>query len=337
MRRTLLFFLLCVLSGPSLWAQLDSIIFKNGNYIVGEIKDMDRGVITVETDYSDSDFKIEWDGIREIYSQTSFLITLSTGRRYNGRIESSSDSKVNLLLDDGQMVETDILDIVFLKEVDDSFLSRLYAAVDVGFSITKAQNLRQLTLGANVGYLAQRWSTDLNFSSVTSNQDEVAPIRRVNGGITYRYFLPKDWYLLVSMNFLSSTEQKINLRTTGKTGLGKYLIHTNQTYWGLQAGVNYNNEDFSDDSPDRRSLEGFFGTELNMFDIGDFSLLTRAMVYPSFTESGRWRVDLGLDTKYDLPLDFYIRLGFNLNYDNQPVEGAADTDYTLQTAFGWEW
>jgi hypothetical protein len=48
-------------------------------------------------------------------------------------------------------------------------------------------------------------------------------------------------------------------------------------------------------------------------------------------------VDFAFDTKYDLPLDFYIRLGLTLNYDNQPVEGAGETDYVFQTSFGWEW
>jgi hypothetical protein len=54
------------------------------------------------------------------------------------------------------------------------------------------------------------------------------------------------------------------------------------------------------------------------------------------TESGRWRIDYSFDTKYDLPLDFYIKVGFTLNYDNQPVAGASKTDYVFQTTFGWE-
>ena len=74
-----------------------------------------------------------------------------------------------------------------------------------------------------------------------------------------------------------------------------------------------------------------------MFDIGDLSLLTKAMAYPSITEAGRWRADFNFDMNYDLPLDFYIKLGFSLNYDNRPVEGASETDYVLHTGFGWEW
>ena len=47
-------------------AQTDSLIFKNGNVVVGEIKSMAMGVLTFKTDYSDSDFKIEWGEIDQV-------------------------------------------------------------------------------------------------------------------------------------------------------------------------------------------------------------------------------------------------------------------------------
>lgn len=84
-------------------------------------------------------------------------------------------------------------------------------------------------------------------------------------------------------------------------------------------------------------MEGYLGTELNLFDIGDLSLITTAKVFPGITEKGRWRADFNFDMKYDLPLDFYIKLGYSLNWDNQPVEGAEAVDYVLHTGFGWEW
>jgi hypothetical protein len=322
----------------SLFAQSDSLILKNGNVIIGEIKNMDRGVLTIETDYSDSDFKIEWDGINEIHTVSSFLITLSDGRRYNGTIESILDSTAVKLLDPDEGTQTsEINDIVFLKSVDEGFWSRLYASIDLGFSHTKANNLRQVNLRSTLGYLAERWSADANINTVQSTQDEVEPTRRSDAGLNYRYYLPVDWYVPVDLTFLSNTEQKLDLRTNAKMGIGKYLIHTNRTYWGFVVGFSWVNENFSSEDPDRKSWEGYFGTELNMFDVGDLSLVTKAVAFPGITEAGRWRFDLGFDTKYDLPLDFYIRLGLTYNFDNQPVEDASQSDYVFQTSIGWEW
>jgi hypothetical protein len=107
--------------------------------------------------------------------------------------------------------------------------------------------------------------------------------------------------------------------------------------WSVLAGASYNNENFWGEIDDRQSAESWIGSQLNLFDMGDLSMLTSGFVYPSLTESGRVRVDYTLDLKYDLPLDFYIKTGITVNFDNQPATGASRTDYVWQTTFGWSW
>ena len=335
----LAFFIVAFVS-LSVQGQTDSLTFHNGNYIVGEVKNMDRGVLTIETDFSDKDFTIEWDGISEIFTDTYFLITLSNGDRYNGYINSSEPGKITITTDDGQTVEIIHDDIVWLEDVDKGFWSKLYFSFDVGFDLTKANNFSQVTARSTIGYLEERWNLDAYFNTLFSAQDNTEDIKRTDGGVGYKYFLPRDWYPLVSVDFLSNTEQKLDLRSTARLGVGKYAIHTNRTYWGFAGGANFNNEKFSVDSiGNRKSWEGFIGTELNMFDIGDLSLFTKIYAFPSFTESGRWRTDFNFDAKYEMPFDddFYIKLGLTFNFDNQPVEGASEIDYVFYTGFGWSW
>ncbi|NJN24842.1 MAG: DUF481 domain-containing protein [Cyclobacteriaceae bacterium] len=302
--------------------------------MLGEIKDLDKGILIIETDYSDNDFEIEWKGVQKIFTESNFLVTTSDGNRYNGTLMSTEEGKIMIRDADAGNIAYASEEIVFLKSVDKKFWSRVNASIDVGWSVTKAQNFRQLTVRSNVGYMADRWSADANYNTLNSTQDDTDPIRRTDGGLAFRQYLPNDWYLPVDLTFLSNTEQKIDLRTNAKIGFGKYVIHTNSSYWGFAAGASYVNEVFTE--AERNSWEGYFGTELNLYDIGDFSLLTRVVGYPGITESGRWRADFVLDTKYDLPLDFYIKLGYTLNYDNQPAEGAPDADYVFSTGLGWE-
>ena len=340
MKKQSLLIALSLLFGTMIFAQSDSLIFKNGNYVVGEAKAMNRGVLTFETPYSDKDFSIEWDGIKEIYAVTYFLITLSDGRRYNGYINSGEAGKIIISADDGQKIEVEWEDIVLLDDVDQGFWSQLYFSVDVGLDMTKANNFSQLSARSNLGYTEKRWNIDATYNTLYSSQDEIADIKRTDGGIGYKYFLPKDWYPLASVDFLSNTEQNLKLRTTGKVGFGKFVIHTNHSYWGFSGGANYNNENFSIDSiPSRKSWEGFLGTEVNLYDIGDLSLMTKIFAYPSFTESGRWRSDFNFDAKYEMPFDddFYIKMGITFNYDNQPAEVGKEVDYVFHTGFGWSW
>ena len=332
--------LLAVFSiSQNLLAQTDSLIFKTGKYMIGEVKSMNRNVLMVETDYSDKDFAIEWDGITEIYTDTYFLITVTDGSRYNGTLKSTERGKITIITDDGQEVETAHNDIVFLDDKDQGFWSQLYFSIDIGLDLTKANNLTQFTTRSTLGYVSERWSLDGYFSTLTSTQDDIDDIKRTDGGVGYKYFLARDWYPLVSFDFLSNTEQKLDLRSTWKVGMGKFVLHTNSAYWAFSLGVNNNNEQFSDETPDRNSWEAFLGTELNLFNIGDLNLLTKLMVYPSFTESGRVRTDFNFDAKYEMPFDddFYIKIGTTVNYDNEPVEVASELDYVFHTGVGWQW
>ena len=319
------------------FSQNDSLIFKNGNIIVGEIKSMDRGVFQIETDYSDSDFKIEWDKIRTINTKTPFFITLTTGEKYYGIIKSISESEIQILTIDNNSVECDQNDIVYLHQFQKDFWERLYASIDIGFSTTKANNLKQLTSRSTLGYRAQSWSIDGLFNTLFSSQDSVENIQRSDGKIDYRYILPGRWYGIATVSLASNTEQKLDLRVNAQLGFGRFIVRTNSAYWGVNLGFNRNVERYTSETADRDSWEGYLGTELNLYDIGDFSLLTSFKAYPGITAKERFRADYTLDTKYDLPLDFYIKIGLTINYDNRPAEGASETDYVFQTGFGWEW
>ena len=322
----------------NLYAQTDTLIVSTGDQLIGEFKSMDRGVIQMETDYSDSDFKIVWNEVTEIYSNRLFIITTTSGSRYYGTIRSDKSDKIKVIITEGNVQSTSKLsDIVFINQVDEDFFSRLSASISIGFSYAKTNNLTQFSTISNLGYLTDKWSGDIFYNAVRNTQNDVDPTKRNEGGIGFRYFLPSDWFIMTSYNFLQNDEQKLKIRSISKLGFGNYIIRSNSIYLSANAGGAWNNENYTDPSIEsRNSAEGFAGMELNMFDIGDLSLLSSLAVYPSFTESGRIRSDFKFDLKYDFPLDLYIKLGYTLNYDNKPVEGASETDYIFQTTVGWE-
>lgn len=336
------------------FSQTDSLTLNNNDLIVGEIKSMDKGILTFETDYSDVDFKISWSKIKRIVSKTNYLITLSDGRRYNGRVKSQNDSIVeidtympnvilkfsknteNLENPESNKLEVHRTKIVYLNALDEGFWSRLSFNFDIGTNLTKANDFRQFTFNTSLGYLADRWKAVLTFNNLRSTQQNVEPIKRTEFGTQLNYFLPSDWYLLYNLNMLNNTEQLIDLRTSNMIGLGKYLKHTNKSYLGFSTGVNFNNEKFTGDQIASQSGEVFVGAQYNIFDIGDLDLLTNVLAYPSFTEKGRLRSDFKFDVRYEFKFDLYFKIGTTVNYDNQPTQGASELDYIFQTTVGWK-
>jgi len=320
-----------------LFAQHDSLVFKNGNIIVGEIKSMDKGVLTIETDYSKNDFTIEWIDLKGIYSKSPFLISLKNGQRLRGTLSSTdSVNQAVISTEDGQKLLTLMDDIIYLKGLKSDFWSRVYANADLGLTISKANNVRQFNVSAAIGYTADKWQLGLNYSGTRSKQDSVAETKRNESGITFTYYLPRSWFLTTSITTLSNTEQALDLRLSGKAGGGKYLKHTNRAYVGVGAGINAINETYTNNAASKSSLEGYFGLNANYFDVGDLSLLSNLYAYPGITESGRWRVDFMLDTKYKITDDFYIKLGASINYDNRPAIAGNETDYVYTFSVGWK-
>ena len=112
----------------------DTIVLVNNDVLVGEFKKMDKSVITFKTKYSDKDFKIKWHKVEEIYSERTFIISISDGSRLMSTLNSNKN-KGKLILDSGvNAIEMDLTDIVFLEPVGKNFLSRL--TVDIDFGMT---------------------------------------------------------------------------------------------------------------------------------------------------------------------------------------------------------
>jgi len=340
-KATLIIFIGLLLSAKPLISQVDSLIMNTGEILVGEVKELKQGVIVIETDYSDSDFNVEWNKVKYIHTERKYLITTSNGDRYHGTMITALEvSRVTINDEEKGAVSLDILDVVYMKSVDESFLSRIDLLMSVGYSLTKANDNHQFSARLNAGYMSSKVGVNIYFSAVRSVQtpDSVSiSTKRTEGGLGFRFFIIRDWFALINADFLQSTEQKLDLRSLTSGGIGNYIVNTNQMYFVIAGGAAWNYEDYNDITiSDRSSIEAFAGVEYNIFDIGDLDLKTSVYGYPSLTETGRIRTDFNFDLKYEFPLDFFINLGFTFNYDSKPVEGASDTDYVLQTTFGWE-
>jgi hypothetical protein len=332
-----LFFIFLAFAGMQLFAQVDSLQFTTGDYVVGEVKSMQKGVLTIETDYSDSDFTIEWKKVTGIFTETEFMINLSNGDTHFGGLESLAESTILILTDENDSLVVEQNDIVYLSAYDDKFLDRLSASISLGYDMTKANNFKQFTTRSSLGYKAERWNTGASLYVLNSSQDSADNIERTEADVSFSYLLPYRFYGVATVSYLSNTEQSIDSRINAQLGLGRYFVQSNKMDWGLKLGANRNFERYSDDTEDRESWEGYFGTELNIFDLGDLNLLLSIIAYPGITESGRWRSDSKFDVKYELPLDFFIKMGISFNYDNRPAGDASTTDYVFNVSFGWEW
>ncbi len=319
----------------AIFGQKDSIWMKNNDILVGELKSLSKSVITFETDYSDKDFKIDYDKISRFSTQNYFVINLTDNSRHTGKMKSLETGKLQIWYGDTLLRELVIQEIVYLSEIDQKFWKRFTGAIDVGFNITKTNNNVQLTSSGNLKYSSDKYQSTFTFNTLISDQDSIARIERREFGLMGRRFIKK-WYIEADLNYLSSTELGIKNRINPGLGSGRTLVTTNKLYWAAGLGINYNIEEYFVETEDKTSVEAKILTQFEMFNFSDLSLLTKISAYPSLSEKGRFRVDYNLTFKYDLPFEFYIKTDFTLNYDNQPPIAGSESDYVFSSGIGWE-
>ncbi|MDO6761399.1 DUF481 domain-containing protein [Tamlana sp. 2_MG-2023] len=318
-------------------SQVDTLKLKNKVILTGEVKRLSQGVITIETDYSDSDFKVEFDKVAHIHIIKKTLIILSKGRRSFGHLTTNKDGKLQVTTNEGEVETFSMHEMVALNEIDDAFWERFTGSIDLGFNLSKANNLRQFSVGGALHYMDKSWLMDGSVNVLNSYQDDVEDTKRTDAKIDIiRIIVDGKWFLIANTSFLSNTEQALKGRISPSLGAGKFIKNNNKLYWGIGLGFLYNIENYIDSTLNKTSSEAFISSNINLFNFDDLSLTAEAKLLPSLSQKGRIRSDIDFTIKYDLPSDFYVKAGFTLNYDNQPAIEGNDTDYVITTGIGWK-
>ena len=317
-------------------AQNDTIRLKDNTTLTGEIKSLSTGILTMETAFSDKDFKIEFNKVEEIIISRKCIISLTNSRRYYSNIKSETPGTFTLFFEDGTSTQFKMDEMTGLIEVNEKFWKRLKFGLDLGYNFTKANNNAQFTISSNFNFVGEKWLLKGYINVLNSSQDSVKNVKRTDAMIEAIRPLQNKWYMLSDVSFLSNTEQALKGRVSPSLGLGRFIKSTNKLYFGVTIGATYNIENYEDATLNKTSSEAFLSSSFNMYDFKDFDLKTGIKFYAGLSEKGRIRSDYDITIKYDLPWDFYIKTEFTLNYDNQPAVSGTELDYIFTSGFGYK-
>jgi len=331
--RTLAVVLVLVLGGAGAsYAANDVVITTTGDRLVGEIKKVEKDVLTLSTDYSDSDFKIKWEKIASIESGRQFIVETFEGHRLAGSLARDGEKKAAVQVAD---TSVPLPEISAVQPFERSFFSRFDAGFDLGYSMTRANSAKQFSFGGNLSYRDRQHLDSLFANAFRSSQENAPDTNRWELGNDFRRLLGERWYVNTTQNFLNSDEQDLSLRTTIGGGGGRYLLRSASQYLALGGGLAWTNERYIDPAtPSKDSAEAYVGTEFMTERLKIFDLVTRFEWYPSLTIDSRYRMNYKLNFDFNLPGDWYWRIGFFDNFDSLPPATVSKNDYGWSNAFG---
>jgi putative salt-induced outer membrane protein YdiY len=319
----------------------DVIIMKNGDHLTGEVKKLEGGVLYIETDYFSGSVGVDWSLVDKVETIAQFQVTLANGERMAGVIAkapakepSEKDFSVREAGVEKAAASTDVVNIESQKP---TFWRQLKGAIDFGYSFTSGNNQSSLSSEANATYTATKWAAGVAYNSSFSGQSGGRTTNIFEVQSFGMRFLTRNSLLIGLSDFLHSSQQDLNLRTTLGGGYGRYIKRTNQNVLRWLAGADYTRATYQSTvgQPVQQNAEMLLGLQYENFYFARYTLQSQLLIFPGLTDWGRVRLTTNDTFSIKLSNNFYWNFSFWDNFDSRPPFNFSKNATGLSTGLGW--
>ncbi len=340
--RAVLLLLISLLgSSSAVWGyardKSDAVVLRNGDRISGDIVSLEFGILTLKTDNM-STLSIEWPAVRSVSSKFGFSIERTDGSKHAGVIETSSDGKELLVTTERGVEKIPMEQVERISRFSPRFWDRIDGGLSVGFSYTKSSAIQVSNVNFNANYRSTTEAGSLAFSSNTTKDSSGSTTNRelLTGNVQFLRQSRNFWGLLGSIE----RDQSLGIdgRLVGGAAVGRRFVQGTYTELTGIAGVVAAEEWIVDKPEPRASVEAIVGGSWQVFKFIEpkTRLDLGLYIFPSLTESGRYRSTGDLSLTHKFPHDITVGLTGYLSYDNQPPEpGAEKSDYGITFNLGY--
>jgi Protein of unknown function, DUF481 len=329
--------LVASLAATPLSAQkVDTVVIRNGDRIVGEIKALDRGALTYKTD-DVGILTIKWDKIDRIVSPRYFEVEDQSGLRYYGNLQASgADGRMVVAV--SSFVDTlDIVRVVRIYPIGRSFLERVDGHLNLAASFQRANKLRDVSVDFEAAHRTQVRLTKLQSNVYFQAQEGADATSRNSIALSQLRMLKDRWLLTAAGQLQQNEELDLALRGLLAAGGGRFLSQTNRSEVLVLSGLAYTNERFYGSSA-TSNLELLLTGQANYYrrDSPKTSLESTLTFYPSITDLGRVRSELNASISHEFIKDFNVGFTVFDNFDSRPPTATASkNDFGVTFMIGW--
>lgn len=326
---------LITLAGPVNAARTDVVILQNGDHITGEIKKLDYGRLEYKTDDMDRIY-IEWEKIYHVTSVNRFEVIDVHGVRRFGSIGRTDVPREVVVITSALPDTMDLMNIVRITPIKDSFWQRLKGSISVGFSYTRATKTAEATLGGDTNYRGETYAGRLSYSAYMSDQAE-RRTSRYNGAFNIGRFLGRRWTAGGAVGAEHNEELGLDLRASLRAVGSRFVVETNKTVLRLSLGLSATHESYIATDSTSYNLELPLEVYYSRFTFHnpESDIRVSGVLYPNLTTKGRYRGSITTDITHEIYTDLDFVIGFYYDYDSKPPPGSAREDYRLSTSLKW--
>jgi hypothetical protein len=323
-------FLLLIVSFAVIGQEKDTLYFRNGSILVGQLKSISFGKTVFDEDNMDI-LNIKVTKIRALKAN-SHIYRLETigGKTYFTTLEVASEGYV-LIADENNVAEQiPFQDIRNLVPLSGKTGELWRGNASLGYSYSKSSGVGQLNSNLNLEYLTRKVEVQLTGSTIINQTDSTVELSNANAGLVSSYLFTPVWEASVFLAYQRNLEQGLARRYQEGTGGGANFFSTEHTRMKAITGIVLNQEISIEgvSTPTQVDIPVILSFSFFRFSKPDMTFTLRENLFVGVTQKGRMRQDGQLTLNVKVIQDFYINLQFYHNYDNQPPgENSQKLDY----------
>jgi hypothetical protein len=315
----------------------DVITLHNGDHITGEIIKLEYGQLQLSTDDMGTIY-IEWTAIAGIDSNYFFDVEQIGGERYSGVLASTPDGKQITVAAPGATGQIDHDSVTRIAKLESGFWSRIDGSFTAGYSFSKSSDVTVISGGFDATYRAEDIAAGLNIDINSTTSPDQGTQDRDKVAFTYQWLRESRNYWAGLTSLERNEELGIDSRLQLGGGFGRYVRQTPYSEVTAFVGATFTKEWVTGAENGQESAEGVLGGTWRVYRLNTpkTTLTSQLVIYPSMTESGRYRGTADVSLRRELIKDFFLELSFYYDYDNQPPGDATEKDdYNITTSLGY--
>jgi len=325
-------------AGTAAADKTDIILFKNGDRLTGEVKTLDRGKVSFDTDATGV-IKVEWDDIEQLYSNTTFEVALDNGERLYGALAETTRHNEIRLQTESSTLDLPIGTIVRMVPIKSTIIDRMNMNVSVGYSLAKANKLEQSNVSYDFAYREEKRQITFSFDGSQSNSESDPGSTRMFSNFGYRRFLQaRSWDPFAVVQIERNDELGIDRRTSAGGGMSRWLRDTNQSRIAFGGGLIRSLEDDHLSTETKSDNEALIAMDFEWFryDTPQLDVSTKFSLYNRLSGTREPRGNLDVNFKWEIFKDFFWSFSFYYTFDKQTETGEPTNDYGSFVSLGWK-
>ena len=313
----------------------DTLVLRNGDTLTGDFRQLQRGIVTFETDAA-STINVKWPRVVTAVTGKTFEVIMADGSTYIGSLKSGGKAHRILVETADRTVDVGRDSVVQMVRIKKTVWERLDGSVNAGFDYTQQQSKVDLSLAGTITYEIAHRRFGMSLGGTFSRQDGTSDIRRRDMAATYAHELSDKWFWSTGANGGSNTQLSLDYFWSIGTGPGRFLVRSDRVTVATWAGLFFRNERYEGESS-RNTLPLSLTTDFQWFVWSSLNtdVSSRLTVSPILNDAGRWQIAFTAALSRDLVSSLNLSIGVTEVYDSKPPSDVNQNDFNFTSSLGW--